>query len=500
MTNKTTKAPVWAKGGLNDKAMANARFCAGRDVSLRPMADAVLVPYDIYCSLAHNVMLHEVRVTTKDEAKAILTALMEALQLWRDGKFELDPASEDVHMNIESFVADRCGLDFGGKMHTGRSRNDQAACDMRLYIREQVLAFHEGDERLIRALVEFALKEADTMMPGFTHRQHGAISTVGHWALGHAQALGRDLERLEQLYARTNRNPLGAAAGYGTSWPVDRERTTELLGFDKILESALDAVSSRGETENEFASVIALLSNHISRLAEDLIFFTTQEADFFKLDSAFVTGSSIMPQKRNPDLCEVLQAKAAIAHGAVVSLFSLNKGILSGYDREMQWSKYIIMDIIDECLPAPGLLADAVATIEVNRESLLKSVETGFLEAVDLADWLSVHRGLSFRQGYKISAQAVEMSREVGKLTIQAVNESLPEGCNELNEDEFNQIVDLRACLLRRDHSGSPSPKNVKALADNILHKTDESTRWRDKTEKTLRKAVEALLKTAKEI
>lgn len=493
MSAEKSRTPVWAKKVLSSSAKDNAAFCAGRDVTVRPMVDVALIPHDIACSVAHNVMLYQQGILTKQEARKILKALAEIKRLWSAGKFKLDPLLEDVHMNIETFVSECCGIEAGGKMHTGRSRNDQVACDVRLYLREQVLKFHENCFRLAEALVHFAGLHLDDLMPGFTHRQHGAISTVAHWALAHAQGFSRDLERFEQLYHRVNQNPLGAAAGYGTAWKIDRELTTSLLGFDGMLENSLDAVSCRGETENEFACDVALMMNHLSRLAEDIIFFTTQESGFFRLADDFVTGSSIMPQKRNPDLCEVIQAKTAFAHGSVVSLLSLCKGILSGYDREMQWTKYTVVDLVDECLSAPDLMARALLSMHVDAARLQEAARVGFLEAVDLADWLASHRGLSFREGYRVAAQSVEACRSLGRLECSAVNACLPKGCAALSDSEFADVTDLRRCLARRDHVGAPSPKHAKRTALRITKILKRQAKWKSDTQGRLAHAQERL-------
>ena len=469
MAKKERRAPVWAKEELSKAAEENSAFCAGRDVSAKPMADEVLIPYDLIGSTAHALMLHEVGILEAREAKSILSALMELLESWESGELTLDPAREDVHMNVESMVIEKCGAETGGRLHTGRSRNDQAACDARLYLRDKVVAFHKNCCGLMQALLSVGREQARTIMPGFSHRQHGAVSTLGHWALCHAQAVSRDLERLESLFGRVNRNPLGAAAGYGTSWPINRSITTRLLGFESLLENSLDAVSSRGEMEAEFASVVAILMNHLSRIGGDLIFFVTDEAGFARLADSFVTGSSIMPQKRNPDFCEVLMAKAAFAQGCLTGLLSLTKGSLSGYNRELQWSKYIVMDLADECLAAPGLLSQVLESTQFDKARLRQAASKGFLQAVDLADWLARERKMPFRDAYRVAASSVRSSQEVGELTLEVVNASLPAECEPLSSADLARITDLEQCLRQREHCGSPSPSQVKT-AERVMN------------------------------
>jgi len=242
------------------------------------------------------------------------------------------------------------------------------------------------------------------------------------------------------------------------------------------------------------------MMNHLSRLSADLIFFTTQETGFMRLADPFVTGSSIMPQKRNPDLCEVVQAKTAHAHGTVTAMLALGKGILSGYNRELQWSKYAVMDLVHECMPALQLLARAVKTIEVDKARLAACAEEGFLQAVDLADWLAQHRGLSFRQAYKVSVASVDKCRKNGVFTLEAVNKSLPARCTLLSAKELEQITDLQKCLKGRNHKGAPSPANVRQLAKRFSAKVNENCSWSAKTLKKLEKACSELHKAVEEI
>jgi argininosuccinate lyase len=303
---------MWALAstGVND---LNLRYTSDRDVAIRPMADEALTPYDILGTLAHVTQLKSVGILNTQEEKKIKASLNKALKLFESGNFPLDPQLEDVHMNLEAFVSSEkeCGPLIGGKMHTARSRNDQAATAMRLYMRDQCLKIQKD----ILSLVETLLKKGDqfkeVLMAGITHHQNAVLSTLGHLYYSYAQALLRDAERFEKAFTIINVSPLGAVAGYGTTWPINREVSAKYLNFDDILSNTIDCVTNRWEPEAEFTSAICFLMNHLSTISQDIIFLSSSANPCLKLPLEFTTGSSVMPQKRNPDFAEATKGRTA---------------------------------------------------------------------------------------------------------------------------------------------------------------------------------------------
>lgn len=327
-------------------------FLSGRDVKGIPPSDERLIPYDLWGSRAHVLMLYQQGILSQGDSKKILRGLKEAERLYQKGKFRLDPSQEDVHSNTEGFLIRRIGIEYGGKVHTGRSRNDQIVLDMRLYLRDKTLGFVEGLIALMEALLQKGIKHRMTIVPGYTHHQHAVATTFGHLLLAFAEGLGRDTQRLIDWFHLFNKNPLGAAAGFGTSFNLDRGLTSKLMGFDGSAENVTDPVTQRWEPEADLAYAAAVMMNHLSTIAQTLILLSTSEFNMVRLNDRHCSGSSIMPQKRNPDSLEVIKAKASFAHGMVVSLLSTGRSLFAGYNRDTQWTKYWIMDVVDECQPA----------------------------------------------------------------------------------------------------------------------------------------------------
>ena len=422
---KHAKQQIWGShlGEPPDRLMLE--FCAGRDVQPLPMADELLLPFDLWTNRAHVIMLGRQGILPGDLAQRALRALGELEAEWQAGRFSLKPELEDVHVNVERFVSERAGADVGGRIHTGRSRNDQVACDMRLYVRASLLDFGAAIETLVRAALGQAGHHADTVMPGFTHTQPAMPTTWGHWLCSYAQALLRDLERVQGAADQANRSPLGAAAAFGTSWPIDRELTAELLGFDRVDLNTLDCVGSRWEHEAQAAQVFALAMDHLATIAQDLILLSHPYWGFVRLADAYVTGSSIMPQKRNPDFAEAIRGKCAWLGGMVAGLLALPKGGMSGYNRDSQASKYAILDIVRECRAAPLVMAGALDTLTVEREAMREALGRGFLDATDFADRVAQELNLPFREAYDVAALAVRASGGAGRITPDAAERAL---------------------------------------------------------------------------
>jgi argininosuccinate lyase len=460
---KSDQNQVWGSHLQSSPVEENVLFCAGRDVQSLPMADVALLPYDLWTNRAHSIMWHEEGVLPKGTLKQILKGLEQLEEFFLKGDFELDPKLEDVHINVEAFVTKQQGVEVGGWMHIGRSRNDQAACDTRLYLRNALLRKAWNLEKLIQTLLTQAGEHTETVMPGLTHYQPGMLTSWGHWLCAHAQALIRDLERVKFLLIPINRNPLGAAASFGTSWCPNRTRTTELMAFAEAEINTLDCISARGELESQVAQVYSAMMNHLSLLAQDLIFLSHPYINMLHLPDAFVTGSSIMPQKKNPDFAEVVKGKTALAHGLLQSLLGVPKGMVSGYNRDSQVSKYLVMDVIRECEPALNILSGVISELEVRKEVMRNRCNEGFMNAVDLADSLSRNHGIPFRKCYHLLAKAVRLSAPSESITKDSLRSALDDEQWDItfSNEDFAALQNPLNVLKRRDHLGSPNPKRV---------------------------------------
>ena len=457
------QSQIWGKHLSKPPDEQNVLFCAGRDVQEIPMADQILLPFDIWTNRAHCIMLHKQEIISGSCLRKILTGLGKLENLIEEGNFELDPEKEDVHINVEDFGTEDQGVDAGGRMHIGRSRNDQTACDLRLYLRSSCLNLFFAVKNFASALLLKAEENADSVMPGFTHYQPAMVTSWGHWLCSYIQGLCRDLERLEFALSLVNRNPLGAAAAFGTSWPIDRALTTKLLAFEKIDFNTLDCIVSRWENEAQLAHSISLLMNHLSIVAQDLIFLSHPYVGVIQIDDNYVTGSSIMPQKKNPDFAEIIKSKASLAHGMLSGLLSIQKGAMSGYNRDTQTSKYLIMDLIRECGSAPLILQGVLESLTVNHKKMKELSETDFLNATDIADHLARKLNLPFRECYHLTAKSVKLSAPELKITNEALRKTLEEiGQPAEIADDMNNMQEPLKLIEQRLHHGSPSPEQTR--------------------------------------
>ncbi|MBI5580394.1 MAG: argininosuccinate lyase [Deltaproteobacteria bacterium] len=460
------KAQVWG-GRLNtppDKM--NIAFCSGRDVASVPMADELLLKYDIWTNLAHVKMLNRCGILKDDECRELCDALVALDTKVRQGDFHLDPRKEDVHINIEHHITHTLGIEAGKKIHTGRSRNDQSGTDIKLYLRDQLLETSENVKTLIEAILEKAAPELKSIMPGFTHYQPAMLTTAAHWLTSWSQALLRDLERLVQDLEMLNRSPLGAAAAFGTSWAIDREYAAQLLGFDAPDENSLDCISARGEYEARAAATLSFLMNHLGTIAQDMILLSMPYYGMLVIPDQYVTGSSIMPQKKNPDFAELIRGKAACCHGALASLLGIQKGSMSGYNREYQLSKYVIMDVFRECRDAPSILSAVINAMTFNRAEMLAKAQKGFMNSVDVADLLARKFNLAFRDCYELLSLAVKNCEAAGQLTKQGLEKAidhlgLPVKLSKRDIRLFNSPYLL---LQEKEHTGAPSVASVKRM------------------------------------
>lgn len=462
---KSAKQQFWGERLKEAPEKANIEYCAGRDVSARPMADAVLIPFDCWQNLAHVTMLTEQGIVPKAASVKIKKAISEFESLAAEGKITLNPDKEDVHTNIEHFVADRLGKEISGYIHTGRSRNDQTTTVVRMFIRDRLVAFALELEALIDSILNCASKYENIPISGFTHYQPASITTVGHWFVSYAQMLARDLDRLWSSFERLNISPLGAAASFGTSWPIKRERTANLLGFGSVQENTMDCITNRWEMEAEAGTALEFCITHLSIISQDLILLSAPQFGIVEIADRFVTGSSIMPQKRNPDFAEVTRAKAVVAQNLVNSLFGIARGALSGYNRDTQWTKYLIIDLFDEVQQAPAIFRGVFNTLTINTEKAIESAKQNFVNAVDVADALAQESGLPFRTTYEIASKAVRLSEGLGSIDVEIVRELAKEaGANKV----ALKVGSPAEIAAKKNHTGGTSGSAIKASVKKL--------------------------------
>ena len=414
---------------------------------------------DIQGSQAHATMLAEAGVLTDEERDAIVQGLDEIRAEIEAGEFEWSVALEDVHMNIEARLTDKIGIT-GKKLHTGRSRNDQVATDIRLWLRDEIDLIDAEMERLMTGLLDQAEREAATIMPGFTHLQTAQPVTFGHHLLAWFEMLKRDRERLADCRKRVNRMPLGAAALAGTTYPIIRERTRELLGFDEVCENSLDAVSDR-DFAIEFCALAALCVTHLSRISEELVLWTSAQFNFIDLPDRFCTGSSIMPQKKNPDVPELVRGKTGRLNGHLIALLTLMKSQPLAYNKDNQEDKEPLFDAVDTLAGCLRAFADMIPAIEPNREVMREAARRGFATATDLADYL-VRKGIAFRDSHEIVGKAVALGIEKKKDLSDMSLAELRQFSDQIDEDVF-EVLTLEGSVSARDHIGGTAPDQVRA-------------------------------------
>jgi argininosuccinate lyase len=414
---------------------------------------------DIRGSIAHARMLQQAGILTADECAAIAEGLL-AIQADIDaGNFTWSVELEDVHMNIESELTKRIGLT-GKKLHTGRSRNDQVATDIRLYVRDEIDVIAAQLTRLQSALLDIAEREADTIMPGFTHLQTAQPITFGHHLLAWFEMLDRDYSRLLDCRKRLNKSPLGAAALAGTSYPINRHFTAEQLGFDAPTRNSLDSVSDR-DFAIELAACGSLIMTHLSRFSEELILWTSAQFDFIDLPDRFCTGSSIMPQKKNPDVPELVRGKSGRVTGHLIALLMLMKSQPLAYNKDNQEDKEPLFDLIDtvhDCLKAYG---DMIPAIKPKKENMYLAAKKGYATATDLADYL-VKKGLAFRDAHEIVGKSVAYGIQQKKDLSELSLSELQQFCDIIRDDVF-AVLSLEGSVQARDHMGGTAPNQVRA-------------------------------------
>ncbi|MBI4495599.1 MAG: argininosuccinate lyase [Deltaproteobacteria bacterium] len=455
-------------------------FTAGRDVRGVPPADERLIPYDLWGSRAHTIMLARQGIISRPEARKLIAGLKALEASFAKGGFRLDPAREDVHSNVEAWLIARSGWEAGGRLHTARSRNDQISLDLRMYLRDRALEFGAELLSLLQALLDRARRERAMPFPGYSHHQPAQITTLGHIWISFAEALLRDLARFQDWYGRFNRNPLGSMTGFGTSFAVDRLLTTRLLAFDRPHENSLDPIQQRWEAEAEIGFAAAVVMNHLSSLSQTLILLSTGEFGLIRLDDAYCSGSSMMPQKRNPDPLEVVKGKAATVQGQAFGLLSLGRSLFLGYNRETQWSKYLVMDLLEESLPAPGLISEVVRSLKANERGMAAACAKGFIAAPDLLEWIIQRWKIPFRKAKAVMEKAVRYSEQEGsdRVSLAAWQKAWEGDDLGIDPGEFQAAQEPAFILSRRRSLGGPSGPALERSFESVSRQLKEARAW----------------------
>lgn len=424
---------------------------------------------DIKGSIAHATMLGDCGIITKADSEALIGGLKQILADLDGGKLHFDPNAEDIHMFIEAELTARLG-EVGKRLHTARSRNDQVALDIRLYLRDEIAEIKALVAKLINTICALAEKNLDAVMPGYTHLQRAQPITLAHHVMTYAHMLLRDLARLSDTEKRMNECPLGSGALAGTTYPIDRFQTAELLGFDRPTANSLDGVSDR-DFCIELASAISICMMHLSRFSEEIIMWCSWEFKFIELDDAFATGSSIMPQKKNPDITELIRGKTARVYGDNMNLLAMMKGLPLAYNKDMQEDKEAIFDAVDNIKLCLQTFIPMLATMTVNRNNMRNAAAKGFINATDCADYL-VKKGMAFRDAYKITGTLVALCIEKG-----TVLEKLPiadyKALSELFDEDIYTAISLDTCVNQRKSFGAPAAECVKEQLSLVRQKLE---------------------------
>ncbi|MBQ1501208.1 MAG: argininosuccinate lyase [Firmicutes bacterium] len=419
--------------------------------------DKKLYREDIEGSLAHAKMLADCGIITKEDGEAIRGGLLAIRDAIEAGEVEFDVSAEDIHMNVETLLTERIG-EAGKKLHTARSRNDQVALDLRMWVRRQISETQALLVSLISALVEKAEENVDTLMPGFTHLQKAQPISFAHHLLAYQQMFCRDHSRLADCAARLNISPLGSGALAGTGFPIDRNETAAELGFDAPSANTLDGVSDR-DYAIEYMADASIIMMHLSRFCEEMILWNSQEFGYITMDDAYSTGSSIMPQKKNPDMAELIRGKTGRVYGDLVALLTTMKGLPLAYNKDMQEDKEAVFDAVDTVKGCLQVFTPMLRTMRVNAENMAADVKGGFLNATDLADYLAA-KGLPFRSAHAVSGHLVHYAEEKGcalsDLSLEELRRESP-----LFEEDIYEAIDPHHCLAARKTYGGPAPEAV---------------------------------------
>ncbi len=427
--------------------------------------DARMFEFDILGSIAHAIMLGKKGIIPEADSKMIVQNLGDILDDLKSGKLQFDMNAEDIHMFIEAELTSRIG-EVGKRLHTSRSRNDQVALDIRLYLRNEITEIKTLVKNLLKVIIELAKIHNKTIMPGYTHLQRAQPITFSNHLLAYASMLTRDLGRLDDTYKRINYMPLGSCALAGTTYDIDRDMVKSLLEFDKITANSLDGVSDR-DFCLELASTISIIMMHLSRFSEEIIMWCSWEFKFIDLDDAYSTGSSIMPQKKNPDIAELVRGKTGRVYGDLITLLTMLKGLPLAYNKDMQEDKEAIFDSVDTVKQCLSIFTPMLATIKVNETNMRNAAAKGFINATDLADYL-VKKGMAFRDAYKISGSLVGLC--IDKNTVlENLDISEYKKYSDLFEMDLYEEINLEKCTFKRTSKGASSIESVNEQIELII-------------------------------
>ncbi|ENH96482.1 argininosuccinate lyase [Gracilibacillus halophilus YIM-C55.5] len=436
--------------------------------------DQKLAQYDIQGSLAHVEMLAKCAIIPEADAETIKHGLEVVAQKIEAGEAELTQANEDIHMNVEKLLIDEIGA-VGGKLHTGRSRNDQIALDMRLYLRDAVVSLVELVSKLQEALQQQAKQNLDTILPGYTHLQRAQPVLFAHHMMAYVSMFERDADRLIDSFKRINRSPLGAGALAGTTFPIDRHYVAEKLNFDGVVENSLDAVSDR-DFVVEFLSNASLLIMHMSRLSEELVQWSSAEFNFIELDDAFCTGSSMMPQKKNPDVAELVRGKTGRVYGNLTAMLTTLKGLPIAYNKDMQEDKEGMFDTVETLKGALALFAPMIESMHVHKENMYQAVAEDFSNATDLADYL-VNKDVPFREAHAVVGQVVLHCIEENQYLLDLTMEEFQQFSTSIEEDIYD-VLSPKAVVNARDVVGGTAENRVEEQIHQAESRLSERHHW----------------------
>ncbi len=454
----------------NHKALWSGRFAEGPDAAAVEFETSIHVDErmaldDIHGSIAHATMLGEQNIIPKKEAALIVKGLKGIEVDLKSGKLAIDYSAEDIHSFVEATLTDRIG-EPGKKVHTGRSRNDQIALDERLYLRRVIPCLQNQIITLIQSLSDIASENTDTLLTGYTHMQHAQPGTLAQHLCAWCQMLVRDWQRLEDSLKRVALSPLGSGALAGSGLPLNREMVAASLGFDGVTENSLDSVSDRDYCI-EFASDFALLQSHLSRMCEEIVLWSTTEFGFIDLSEKWSTGSSIMPQKKNPDFAELIRGRTGKVYGDLIALLTMVKGLPLAYDRDMQEDKASLFDALDTCSTCLTVFTAMISSAKWNKDKMAASCEGGFANATDVADYL-VRKGLPFRTAHGVAAKTVRMAIDAGLDKIEDLCIEELQLCSNLIEEDIYEKITPKACVNARKTTGGPSAVTVKKQIRNL--------------------------------
>jgi len=426
--------------------------------------DYKLYKEDIAGSIAHAKMLAKQNIIQKEDEEKIIFGLNSILKDIESGNLEFDPNAEDIHMFIESELTKRIGSS-GKKLHTARSRNDQVALDIRMYLKKQNLEIIKNLKKLITTLIFKAKENTETIMPGYTHMQRAQPITFAHHLMAYAEMFKRDIERLNETYTRTDICPIGSCALAGTTYNLDREFEAKKLGFSQISANSLDGVSDR-DFIIELLSDISIIMMHLSRISEEIILWSSWEFKFIELDDSFSTGSSIMPQKKNPDITELIRGKTGRVYGSLMAMLTVMKGTPLAYNKDMQEDKELIFDAIDTVNLSLSTIDPLIDTMVVLKKNMKAGAEKGFINATDCADYLA-QKGIPFRDAYKVVGNIVKYCIQ-NNTTLEKLDIKTYKGFNDCFEEDIYNVVDLMNCVNKRDVIGGPAKRQVEFQIDKF--------------------------------